>query len=648
VTNLMNQRSDGCVGSEVMNGVNLARAALDYAERGWLVIPLHTSTAIGCSCGRSDCESPGKHPRTVHGLKDASRDVNMIGEWWRRWPAANVGVLTGAESGILVLDLDGEPALQTLIEFESKGWRLPDTCTVVTGRGAHLYFQYPAGFAIHNSAGKIGLGLDIRGEGGYVVAAPSIHASGARYRIDDSPVLPMPEWLLSFIQEPQAARERESAPAAETIASVSIGKGSRTNRLVSLAGAMHKRGMAPPAIEAALLVENAMKCSPPLPDIKVRALAHDIPARYPKEERPQRKPDLVCLADVEGRAVDWLWEPFIPSSMLSMISGDPGAGKSFVALSVAADLSLGKLRDGRITAPANTLYLTCENPIAECIRPRFDLLGGDANRFFVLKGTFSAEDGEEQRGAVTLSDIPTLDAAIAETGARLVIVDPVQSYLGANVDLHRSNETRPVLDGLSKLAESHGCAVLLLRHLSKQSGGKAIHRGLGSIDLSGAVRSEMLAGSLPDDPESRALVHIKTNVGRTGGAEGYSINGDGQFLWTGESQITESDLLAAPEGPEDRSARKDAIQWLADLLKQGNQEQKEVRKLAENSGISYATLRRPKNALQVRSYKATMSGPWMWAMHEGAHGLPEDAQEKCVSTFAKLSTFDGDCGGLFQ
>ena len=117
---------------------------------------------------------------------------------------------------------------------------------------------------------------------------------------------------------------------------------------------------------------------------------------------------------------------------------------------------------------------------------------------------------------MSLSDVPVLDAALEATQAKLMVIDPIQSYLGAGIDLHRSNETRPVLDGLAKLAEKHRCAVLLLRHLSKQSGGKAIHRGLGSIDLTGAVRSELLAGSLPDDPTARALVHVKSNIGAIG------------------------------------------------------------------------------------------------------------------------------------
>ena len=375
-------------------------------------------------------------------------------------------------------------------------------------------------------------------------------------------------------------------------------------------------------------------------------MSAELKPEIPAEAAPE--PELLCLADVEPRAVNWLWEPFIPTGMLTMLSGDPGAGKSFIALSVAAELSRGRLRDSRIVEPANTLYLSVENPIAESLRPRFDGLGGDPARFFLLQGKpqFDA-NGNKHLAAVTLADLKTIEAAIEGKSIRLMVVDPIQSYLGAGVDLHRSNETRPVMDGLARLAEKHGCAILLLRHLSKQSGGKAIHRGLGSVDLTGAVRSEILAGSLPDEPGTRALVHIKTNVGREGNTLGYSIDGAGRFAWTGESSLTAADLLAAPAGPGDRKLAE-ASEWLTEKLKTGTHEQREIRELAEQAGITYATLRRAKNALQVRPHKDGMRGPWMWSLPEDAHGSPEDAQEKSMSTLAELSTFESDCGGLLQ
>ena len=219
-------------------------------------------------------------------------------------------------------------------------------------------------------------------------------------------------------------------------------------------------------------------------------------------------------------------------------------------------------------------------------------------------------DGEEQRGAITLHDIALLDETVAKTHARLVIVDPIQSYLGANVDLHRSNETRPLLDGLVKLAEKHGCAILLLRHISKQSGGKAIHRGLGSIDLTGAVRSELLAGSLPDDPGVRALVHIKSNIGPCGPSIGYEIDDEGGFNWLeGTCDITAAQLLETPRRAAGVNKLATAMQWLRSELAAGSRPSTDVKRLAKAACISQATLRRAKDQLGVKSQSC--NGRWV-------------------------------------
>lgn len=623
----------------------LMDCALRYTTRGWLVIPLHSPSGKGCSCGRSECESPAKHPRTFHGLKDASREPATIREWWSRWPDANIGIVTGPDSGIFVLDVDGKQGEESLIDLMGRYGPLPDTLTVRTGGGGqHLYFLWSEGADVRNSQKKIAPGLDIRGRGGYVVAEPSVHKSGQPYEVTNStsPAL-CPGWLVSLIQQPQAAQTRQSGPAAAALATAPIRKGARTPTLFKTAGKLRAEGVPLEAITETLLTLNK-SFDPPLDEKRVIATAQGItryPAGAPPQEPPTLQPDLIRLADVVARPVAWMWEPFIPLGMLSMLSGDPGAGKSFIALAVAAGLTRGRLLDGRIVDPAVVLYLSIENPLAQSIRPRFDALGGDPALFFALRGTLFTEDGEEQRGAVTLAHIPILEGAIRQTGARLVIVDPIQSYLGATVDLHRSNETRPVMDGLAMLAEKHDCAVLLLRHLSKQSGGKAIHRGLGSIDLTGAVRSEMLAGSPPDEPGTRALVHIKSNVGRLGNTIGFSIDAEGRFSWTGECSLTAADLLAAPAGPGDRKLAE-ASQWLSEQLREGSREQKELRKVAEDAGIAYPTLRRAKDALRVQAHKAGMRGPWMWGLPQGAHCPLEDAQEKSVSTFADLSTFGAE------
>ncbi len=165
-----------------------------------------------------------------------------------------------------------------------------------------------------------------------------------------------------------------------------------------------------------------------------------------------------------------------------MLSGDPDAGKTFIALAIAAELSNGRVpASGDPCQPISTLYLSRENAPEYVIRPRFDALRGCADRFHLLRGSVEGEGEAAVRTGVTLKDLPLLESALEKTGARFIVIDPIQSYLGADVDAHRSNETRPVMDGLIDLAEKHKACVLVVRHLSKASGGRAIHRGLGSI-----------------------------------------------------------------------------------------------------------------------------------------------------------------------
>lgn len=158
-------------------------AALWYARLGFLVFPVHGIRDKECTCGRGPrCEHSGKHPRTLHGLSDATTDQKQIQEWWRMWPDANIGVRTGPESGVWVLDVDGDEGQTSLEALEREHGPLPKTWGVKTGRGEHIYFAWPADGTIQNSIGKLGRGLDIRATGGYVIAPPSQHASGAVYQ----------------------------------------------------------------------------------------------------------------------------------------------------------------------------------------------------------------------------------------------------------------------------------------------------------------------------------------------------------------------------------------------------------------------------------------------------------------------------------
>jgi hypothetical protein len=288
---------------------------------------------------------------------------------------------------------------------------------------------------------------------------PSVHETGKRYRfIDaDAPIADAPAWMIErlTVRQPKAA-----LVAADGV----IGPGSRTPLLASLAGKMHSQGIPAAGIEAALKSLNAT-FTPPHPPEKVHNIVAGITRRYEGDRLPrERRPDLLCLRDVAPREVDWLWKPYLAKGTLAMLSGDPAAGKTFISLAIAASFTTGRTPNRERCQPLDVLYLSNENAPAEVVRPRFGSLGGDASRFHILRGTVHEEEGEEKQGSVSLSDVSVLDDALSVTRAGLLIVDPIQSYLGGNVDMHRSNETRPVLDGLAKLAENHRCTVLLLRH----------------------------------------------------------------------------------------------------------------------------------------------------------------------------------------
>jgi len=179
-------------------------AALGYAARGWPVFPVHSVNADGtCTCSDLNCGSPGKHPHTAHGFNDATTDLKKIKRWWQRWPEANVGIATGEESGVVVLDIDPDHGgVESLARLEAEHGALPDGPRVKSGGGGtHYYFGHP-GERLRNSAGKVGPGLDIRGDGGYIIAPPSRHVSGGHYEWQmplDGQLLPeMPQWMLAL------------------------------------------------------------------------------------------------------------------------------------------------------------------------------------------------------------------------------------------------------------------------------------------------------------------------------------------------------------------------------------------------------------------------------------------------------------------
>lgn len=258
----------------------LLRAANAYAARGWAVFPLHTPTDAGCSCHRDDCGNTGKHPRTVNGFKDATTDPQQIAKWWGMWPLANIGIACGP-SNLTVIDVDprhgGDETFRDLCERYGEG--LTETVIALTGGGG-AHYVYRAGDPPVGSSVNTWPGVDIRGHNGYIVAPPSLHASGRTYEWErpasKHELAPFPD-----IMAPRPVRSFAPMVGAE------IPNGARNETLTSLAGSMRRRGMGEASILAALLVEN-QRCQTPLPLSDVRRIARSVARYEPGKDVPAR------------------------------------------------------------------------------------------------------------------------------------------------------------------------------------------------------------------------------------------------------------------------------------------------------------------------------------------------------------------------
>ncbi len=226
------------------------------------------------------CTPRGKQPLTPNGLLDATIDRGTIERWWARWPSANVALLTGAQSRVVVLDVDGDDGAESLRDLEREQGALPSTTSVVTPRGGQHYYFKHSGCEVRNSAGLLGTGLDIRAEGGYVLAPPSAGANGRRYEADERvPIVPMPAWLLARVTERDSSA-RAPVPSSEWIAIFrdGLGEGKRNHGLARLSGHLLRRYVDVDLARELVLLANE-RCRPPLSVGEVERILDSIAGR---------------------------------------------------------------------------------------------------------------------------------------------------------------------------------------------------------------------------------------------------------------------------------------------------------------------------------------------------------------------------------
>ena len=297
---------------------------------------------------------------------------------------------------------------------------------------------------------------------------------------------------------------------------------------------------------------------------------------------------IIRMSDVELTPVEWLWKPYLPFGKLSVLQGNPGEGKTYFAMHLAAACTNGKLLPNmERMEPFNVIYQTAEDGLGDTVKPRLIEAGADLDRVLVI------DDSDVQ---LTLSD-ERIEKAIVENNARLVIIDPIQAYLGADVDMNRANEVRPIFMRLGQVAQRTGCAILLIGHLNKAAGMQSLQRGLGSIDIAAAVRSVMFIGKLKHDPTMRILTHEKSSLAPPGASLAFSLGDEGGFRWVGEYDITADEMLSGIE-PQRETKTQQAKDLICALLAGGKQVLSEdIDKAALERGIPGRTVRDAKREL---------------------------------------------------
>lgn len=324
-----------------------------------------------------------------------------------------------------------------------------------------------------------------------------------------------------------------------------------------------------------------------------KVIAETITIKVPEAEELV---PMLCYEDIEQTSVDWLWFPYIPFGKLTIIQGNPGEGKTYFAMMLTAACTNRKLFPNmEDIEPFNVIYQTAEDGMGDTIKPRLVEAGADLSRVMVI------DDTEE---ALTLSD-DRIEKAVRQNQVRLVIIDPVQAFIGADVDMNRANEVRPVFRKLGMIAEKTGCAIVLIGHLNKSSGTQSTYRGLGSIDIMAAVRSLIFIGKVRKDPTTRVLIHEKSSLAPPGETMAFKLGDEEGFRWVGAYEISADELLDGKEGKATETKLERGAKLIRELL--ADKKEISIRELdekAKEQGISGRTMRdvrsRMKNELEYR------------------------------------------------
>jgi hypothetical protein len=590
-------------------------APLALAELGYSVFPIRAGE---------------KKPLTKNGLLDATTDAEQIERWQSQWPNANWAIRT---DGLLVLDIDGAENEW----FKSLGERAIDLAiapiSLTPSGGRHFLFRAPND-SYRCTQSDIAPKVDTRAAGGYIVVAPSVVA-GKPYKwsdeLDIGPGdLPLPpQWLLE-------ALTKKPTPTWQAEAAGKIGEGLRNRVLFRMGCAMRRPGFGEPKILAALNAANIARCDPPLDPQEVARIAQSA-AKYAPDEAASAAIDgrtkharYHAMSEFTPKPVRWLWRPRFALGKLSILAGEPGLGKSFLTMYLAACVTRGRPwtdTPDEENEKGSVVLLSAEDDPEDTIRPRLDLADADSSLVTLLEA-IELGDGNERLFNLE-KDLPELEQVITNRpDCRLVIVDPITAYCG-KTDTHKGSDVRGLLSPLAKLAAKHGVAVVAVSHLSKSKNGearKAMHLVTGSHAFIAQARAGWLVQEDHDDKKRRLLLPLKNNLAENVGGLAFRIV-DGAVKWEqGAVTITADEAINEPQKNKPQQLER-AAEWLGAFL-DGPQPKADVEEAAEAELITPATLRRAKDKLGVVSRKGGFADGWLWYLPSQlpAEGAQEGAQ----------------------